>query len=144
MPTEFVVFMIKSFTSYVMYYEFLKFIYLISLLKVIRTRTMLIYMNRAGEVSLILLLARPKTISVFLQLFHVNEIMLNSFKYCFISFLMIHWCGCIQFIVPSYYYGQNIPPESWIVKREVHSNKTPIFKKYVECLFKASSQLFCK
>ncbi|GJQ83904.1 hypothetical protein Trydic_g19843 [Trypoxylus dichotomus] len=124
MPTELAIYIIKSYEKLAKHWEFVKFINLLALLKIIRVKTLLVYMSRVAE------------------LWHINAIVLNTAKYFFISFLLLHWCGCLQFIIPCYWYGtNNLPNNSWIIKKGF-TNTTTLFEKYVECVFKASTQLF--
>ncbi|KAK9752769.1 Cyclic nucleotide-binding domain [Popillia japonica] len=100
---------------------------LISLLKVIRVKTMLTYMDRSASI------------------FNLNGHIVSTLKYFCIYFLLVHWCGCLQYIVPCYWHGYHkLPNMSWIKYRKISSNDdTSVIHIYTECIFRAATRLFC-
>nr|XP_023026630.1 potassium/sodium hyperpolarization-activated cyclic nucleotide-gated channel 2-like isoform X1 [Leptinotarsa decemlineata] len=61
-----------------------------------------------------------------------------------ITFLLIHWMSCMQFIVPRltgrYFYDPNHPfEESWIYQNGIYKKR--LLEKYIHCFFKGSSEM---
>ncbi|KAI4454989.1 i[[h]] channel isoform e [Holotrichia oblita] len=79
-------------------------------------------------------------------MFHVNENIVGLLRYTCIFFLLMHWCGCIQYIVPCYWHGyRELPDDSWIKYRNISStDNSSTWHIYIECVFKAAIRLFCK
>ncbi|KAG5864195.1 hypothetical protein JTB14_021661 [Gonioctena quinquepunctata] len=63
----------------------------------------------------------------------------------FVTFVLIHWLTCMQFIIPvmtgEYFSGSNEPnTESWIYTNGIQDKSWLL--KYSHCFFKASSEMF--
>uniref|UniRef100_H2Y460 Cyclic nucleotide-binding domain-containing protein n=1 Tax=Ciona savignyi TaxID=51511 RepID=H2Y460_CIOSA len=58
----------------------------------------------------------------------------------FISIMICHWNGCIQYMVPMYY---DFPDDTWVKIRNLDGPNTTWFEAYSWSFFKAVSQMIC-
>lgn len=86
--------------------------------------------------KLVRLVRRP--IQAFLDRchIHIDSGKLEIYRLCALFFLIIHWVGCLNFMVVREY---GFPDASWVVRAELEDQ--PTLKQYEWCLYKALAQM---
>ena len=86
--------------------------------------------------KLVRLVRRP--IQAFLDRchIHIDSGKLEIYRLCALFFLIIHWVGCLNFMVVREY---GFPDDSWVVRAELEDQ--PTLKQYEWCLYKALAQM---
>lgn len=99
-----------------------KYFKFLSLVKIVRLRTTLVYLSRAGE------------------LFGVNQFSIRITRYVILTFFGIHWVGCIHYILPVYAIFLGLPKtyREWIYADNTFEND---FTIYVNCIFRSTAFL---
>lgn len=84
-----------------------------------------------------------QTVLKFLQLFGVSLFAIRILRYCILTFITIHWIGCIHYIIPilAIYIGKQITYKEWIYEGDTLDSK---FSIYVNCVFRACAFMLGK
>lgn len=76
---------------------------------------------------------------------NVSESVYMMFRQFIVAVILTHWTTCLFYIIPMWkrYRQGDWHPHSWVVQAKIHDQDVPMAVKYVTCLYRAVSHVYC-